>query len=133
MSAAVQTAQNGSGSIPAGKPFTPVAASVVGAILAVSVVAGLFAIASTSVGTWGCMPRVGCEQRIESGVGAAEAWFAAAGAEGASAIWFSMAVEPASPVLEHFLHQTSSAAGRADFGPVSPALEHFLHPAPDVA
>jgi hypothetical protein len=49
------------------------------------------------------------------------------GAERTSAIWFEMAVEPASPVLEHFLHPTSGAIDWSDFEPVSPALEHFLH------
>jgi hypothetical protein len=55
------------------------------------------------------------------------------GAGGASAIWFEMAVEPASPALEHFLHPTSAGPGRSVFEPVSPALEHFMHPAPSIA
>ena len=130
MSATVQTTQVGTYRTRARKARTPVAASVVGVMLAAFVVAGLFAISSTSAGTSACMARVGCEPGIESGAGAATASFAAVGAEGASAIWFEMAVEPASPVLEHFLHPTSGAVDRSSFEPVSPALEHFLHPAP---
>jgi hypothetical protein len=99
----------------------------VGAILAAIVVAGLFAISSTPAGTRACIPRVGCESAIESGAGAAQASFAAVGAEGASTIWFEMVVEPASPVLEHFLHPAPSMAESSAFEPVSPALEHFLH------
>jgi hypothetical protein len=103
----------------------PVAGSVVGAMLAASVVAGLFAISSSPAGTRACLPRVGCEPASESGAGAANASFAAAGAETASAIWFEMAVEPPSPVLEHFLHPASGAVDRSGFEPVSPALEHL--------
>jgi hypothetical protein len=77
--------------------------------------------------------RVGCELGSEGGVGANTTSFAAVGAAGASAIWFEMAVEPASPVLEHFLHPGTAAVGRSGFEPVSPALEHFLHPAPFIA
>lgn len=132
MSTTVQTAQVGTYRTRVRKPLTPVAASVAGALLAASVVAALFAISSTSAGTRVCIPRVGCGSAIESGAGEAEASFAAVGAEGASAIWFEMAVEPASPVLEHFLHPTSGAVDRSSFEPVSPALEHFLHPAPSI-
>ena len=131
MSTTVQTAQVGAYRTRVRKPLTPVAASVAGALLAASVVAALFAISSTSTGTSVCIPRVGCWSAIESGAGEAES-FAAVGAEGASAIWFEMAVEPASPVLEHFLHPTSGAVDRSSFEPVSPALEHFLHPAPSI-
>jgi hypothetical protein len=130
MSATVQTARVGISGTRARTPFAPVVASVVGAILAASMVAGLFAISSTAAGTTACIARVGCEPAIENGAGPAEATFAAAGASGASAIWFEMAVEPASPVLDHFLHPTSDAVVRSAFEPVSPALEHFLHPAP---
>jgi hypothetical protein len=133
MSATVQTTQGVAYRTRAKKPLTPGAASVLGAMLAALVVAGLFAIAPTSAGTMACIPRVGCESAIESGAGAAEASFAAVGAEGASAIWFEMAVEPASPVLEHFLHPTSGVVDQSAFDPVSPALEHFLHPAPSMA
>jgi hypothetical protein len=133
MSATVQTAQVGTHRTRVRKPHTPVAASLVGVLLAASVVAALFATSSTSAGTSACIPRVGCESAIESGAGTAKASFAAVGAEGASAIWFEMAVEPASPVLEHFMHPTSGAMDRSDFEPVSPALEHFLHPAPSIA
>ena len=132
MSTTIQTAQVGSYRTLLRKPLTPVAASVAGALLAASVVAALFAISSTSAGTSVCIPRVGCWSAIESGAGGAEASFAAVGAEGASAIWFEMAVEPASPVLEHFLHPTSGAVDWSGFEPVSPALEHFLHPAPSI-
>ena len=132
MSTTVQTAPVGSYSTRLRKPLTPVAASVVGVLLAASVVAALFAISSTSAGTSVCIPRVGCGAAIESGAGEAEASFAAMGAGGASAIWFEMAIEPASPVLEHFLHPTSGAVDRSSFEPVSPALERFLHPAPSI-
>ena len=132
MSATVQTTQAVSYRTRAGKPLTPGAASLLGAMLAALVVAGLFAITSTSAGTRGCIPRVGCESAIESGAGAAAASFPAVGADGASAIWFEMAVEPASPVLEHFLHPASGAVDQSAFEPVSPALEHFLHPAPSM-
>ena len=131
MSTTVQTAQVGTYRTRVRRPLTPVAASVVGVLLAACVVAALFAISSTSTGTSVCIPRVGCGSAIESGAGEAES-FAAVGAEGASAIWFEMAVEPASPVLEHFLHPTSGAVDRSSFEPVSPALEHFLHPAPSI-
>ena len=133
MSATVQTTQVATYRTRGGQPLTSGAASVVGAMLAAFVVAGLFAISSTSAGTRACIPRVGCEPAIESGAGAAKASFAAVGAEGASAIWFEMAVEPASPVLEHFLHPTGLAIDQSAFEPVSPALEHFLHPAPSMA
>jgi hypothetical protein len=133
MSTTVQTAQIGSYRTLLRKPLTPVAASVVGALLAASVVAALFAISSTPAGTSACIPRVGCGSAIESGAGEAEASFVAVGAGGASAIWFETAVEPASPVLEHFLHPTSGAVDWSGFEPVSPALEHFLHPAPSIA
>jgi hypothetical protein len=133
MSATVQTALVGTDRTRVRKSLTPVAASVVGAMLAASVVAGLFAISSTSAGTSACIPRVGCELGIESGMGAAKASFAAVGAEGASGIWFEMAVEPASPVLEHFLHPVIGAVDQSAFAPVSPALEHFLHPGPSIA
>jgi hypothetical protein len=127
MNATVQTAQVGTYPTRVRKHLTPVAASPLGALLAASVVAGLFAISSTSAGTRACFPRIGCEPAFESGAGAAKASFAAVGSEGASAIWFEMAVEPASPVLEHFLHPTSGAVDQSAFEPVSPALEHFLH------
>jgi hypothetical protein len=130
MSATVQTAMVGIPGTRARTPFAPVVASMVGAMLAASMVAGLFAISSTAAGTTACIARVGCEPAIENGAGPAEATFAAAGASGASAIWFEMAVEPASPVLDHFLHPSSVAVVRSAFEPVSPALEHFLHPAP---
>jgi hypothetical protein len=138
MSATVQIDQVGTYRARVRKLPRPVAASVVGAMLAAFVVAGLFAISSTSAGTRTCLPRVGCEPAIESGAGAAKASFAAVGVEGASAIWFEMAVEPASPVLEHFLHPTSGAVDQSgfepvSFEPVSPALEHFLHPVPNIA
>lgn len=133
MSATVQTTQVGAYRTPARRPLAPVAASLLGALLAASVVAGLYAIASTSAGTIACIARVGCAPAIEIGGGAAEASFAAVGAEGASAIWFGMAVEPASPALEHFLHPTRAVVDRSRFEPVSPALEHFLHPAPGIA
>jgi hypothetical protein len=134
MSATVQTAQVGTHRTRERKPVRPVAASMLGALLVACVVAGLFAISSTSAGRSVCLPRVGCEPAIESRAGAATASFAAVGAEGASAIWFEMAVEPASPVLEHLLHATSGAVDRsAAFEAVSPALEHFLHPAPSIA
>ena len=133
MSATVQIDQVGTYRARVRKPPRPVAASVVGAMLAAIVVAGLFAISSTSAGTRTCLPRVGCEPAIESAAGAPKASFAAVGVEGASAIWFEMAVEPASPVLEHFLHPTSGAVDQSGFEPVSPALEHFLHPAPFIA
>ena len=75
MSATVQTTQAVSYRTRAGKPLTPGAASLLGAMLAALVVAGLFAISSTSAGTKGCIPRVGCESAIESGAGAAAASF----------------------------------------------------------
>lgn len=127
MSATAQTAQVGTHGTRVRRHLSPVAGTVVAALLAASVVAGLFAIASTSAGTSACFPRVGCEPASESGAGAAKASFAAVGAEVASAVWFEMAVEPASPVLEHFLHPTSGAVDQSAFEPVSPALEHFLH------
>jgi hypothetical protein len=134
MSATVQTAQVGTYRTRERKPLRPVAALLLGALLTGCVVAGLFAISSTSAGRSVCLPRVGCEPAIGSRGGAAMASFAAVGAEGASAIWFERAVEPASPVLEHFLHATKGAVDRSSaFEPVSPAVEHFLHPAPSIA
>src|SRR5262245_36874414 len=127
MSATVQTARVGADGTRMRRHLTPVAGYVVGAMLAASVVAGLFAISSTSAGTRACLPRVGCGPASESDAGVAKASFAAVGAKGASAVWFEMAVEPASPVLEHFVHPTSGAVDQSAFEPVSPALEHFLH------
>jgi hypothetical protein len=132
MSATVQTAQAGPYRMRVRKP-TPVAASVIGAMLAAFVIAGVFAISATSARTTACIPRVGCQPASESVAGADTASFAAVGAPVASAIWFEMAVEPASPVLEHFLHPRGAAVGRSGFEPVSPALEHFLHPVPIIA
>lgn len=132
MSSTVHTTQVDTYRMRAGKPLTSGATSMVGAMLAAFVIAGLFAVSSTSAGTRVCIPRVGCEGAVESGTEATKASFAAVGAEAASAIWFEMAIEPASPVLEHFLHPTSGAVDLSAFEPVSPALEHFLHPAPSV-
>jgi len=126
MSATVQTARVGISGTRARTPLAPVAAFVVGAMLAALMVAGPFAISPTAAGTTACIPRVGCEPAIENGAGPAEATFAAVGASGASAIWFEMAVEPVSPALEHFLHPAPIMESPA-FEPVSPALEHFLH------
>jgi hypothetical protein len=131
MSATVQTAQVGTYRTRVRRPMTPVAASVLGAMLAVVVVAGAFAISARSAGTSACIPRLGCE--TESGAGVETASFAAVGAAGASAIWFEMTVEPASPVLVHFLHPAPITLESSAFEPVSPALEHFLHPAPITA
>jgi hypothetical protein len=130
MSATIQTAQVGTYGRRVRRPLTPVAASLMGVMLAAFVVAGAFAISSTSAGTTTCIPRVGCE--TEGDVGANAKSFAAIGPAGASAIWFEMAVAPASPVLEHFLHPAPTIAESWAFEPVSPALEHFLHPAPTI-
>ncbi|HKE53424.1 MAG TPA: hypothetical protein VKC55_01475 [Actinomycetota bacterium] len=133
MSATVQTTQVGTYRTRESKPFAPLAASLLRALLAASVVAGLFAISFTSAGTGACIARVGCVPAVKSDAAMARTSFAAIGAKGASAIWFEMAVEPASPVLEHFLHPTSAIVDRSRFEPVSPALAHFLHPAPGIA
>jgi hypothetical protein len=109
MSATVQTAQVGTYRTRERKPLGPVAASLLGALLAASLVAGLVAISSASAGSSVCLPRVGCEPAIESRAGA------------------TMAFEPVSPPMEHFLHPAPSIADSSAFEAVSPALEHFLH------
>ena len=77
------------------------------------------------------MPRVGCGEVQQDGLklDAIETSFWAAGAGAASTTWFSWALEPVSPALEHFLHPSVTSVDQSwALEPVSPALEHFLHP-----
>jgi hypothetical protein len=100
-------------------------------IVAVIVVVGSLSLLGATPSTIACMPRVGCGEVQENGLGpdAIETSFWAAGAGAASTTWFWWALEPVAPALEHFRHPSDTSVDVSwALEPVSPALEHFLHP-----
>jgi hypothetical protein len=131
MSAKIETAHVGAYPIPERRQIARVGVSVLVAVVAAIAVVGSLSLLDATPSTIVCMPRVGCGQAQENGLGpdAIEKSFWAAGAGAASTTWFSWALEPVAPALAHFRHPsvTSVDVSWAQ-EPVSPALEHFLHP-----
>jgi len=77
------------------------------------------------------MPRVGCGEVQENQLNqdGIEASFWAGGPGAASTTWFSWALVPVSPALEHFRHPSVTSFDLSwALEPVSPALEHLLYP-----
>ena len=131
MSAKIETADVGTYPIPERRQVARVGVSALVAIVAVIAVVGSLSLSGTTPSTIACMPRVGCGEFQESGLDpdAIVTSFWAAGAGAASTTWFWWALEPVSPALEHFRHQSLTSVDVSwALEPVSPALEHFLHP-----
>ena len=131
MSAKIETAHVGTYPIPERRQVARVGVSVLAAMVAVIAVAGSLSLSGTTPSTIACVPRVGCGEFQENGLypDAIETSFWAAGAGAASTTWFWWALEPVSPALEHFRHQSFTSVDVSwALEPVSPALEHFLHP-----
>lgn len=131
MSAKIETAHVGTYPIPERRQVARVGVSLLVAIVAVIAVVASLSLSGATPSTIACMPRVGCAEIHENGLGpdAIETSFWAAGAGAASTTWFWWALEPVSPALEHFRHPSVTSADLSwALEPVSPALEHFLHP-----
>jgi hypothetical protein len=134
MSAKIETAHVGTYPIPERRQVARVGVSVsvlVAMVAAIAIVVGSLRLSGATPSTIACMPRVGCGEVQENGLGphAIETSFWAAGAGAASTTWFWWALEPVSPALEHFRHPSVTTADVSwALEPVSPALEHFLHP-----
>jgi len=131
MSAKIETAHVGTYPIPERRQVTRVGVSVLVAIVAVIAVVGSLSLSGATPSTIACMPRVGCGEFQENGLGPAaiETSVWAAGAGAASTTWFWWALEPVSPALAHFRHPSVTSVDVSwALEPVSPALEHFLHP-----
>ena len=131
MSAKTETPRVGTYSIPERRQVVRVGVSALIAIVAVIAVVGSLSLSGATPSTIACMPRVGCGEFQENGLGpdAIETSFWAAGTGAASTTWFWWALEPVSPALEHFRHQSVTSFDLSwALEPVSPALEHFLHP-----
>jgi hypothetical protein len=131
MSAKIETADVGTYPIPERRQVARVGVSALVTIVAVIAVVGSLSLSGTTPSTIACMPRVGCGEFQENGLDpdAIETSFWAAGAGAASMTWFWWALEPVSPALEHFRHQSLTSVDVSwALEPVSPALEHFLHP-----
>jgi hypothetical protein len=131
MSAKIETADVGTYPIPERRQVARVGVSALVTIVAVIAVVGSLSLSGTTPSTIACMPRVGCGEFQENGLDpdAIETSFWAAGAGAASTTWFWWALEPVSPALEHFRHQSLTSVDVSwALEPVSPALEHFLHP-----
>jgi len=132
MSAKIETGHVGTYSIPERRQVARVGVSVLlVAIVAVIAVVGSLSLSGATPSSIACMPRVGCGEFQENGLGpdAMESSFWAAGPGAASTTWFWWALEPVAPALEHFRHP-SVTTGNLSWAlePVSPALEHFRHP-----
>jgi len=131
MSAKIETAHVGTYPIPQRRQVARVSVSVLAAMVAVIAIAGSLSLSGARPSTISCMPRVGCGEFQDNGLGpdAIETSFWVAGAGAASTTWFRWALEPVSPALEHFRHPSVTTADLSwALEPVSPALEHFLHP-----
>ena len=131
MSTKTETAHVGSYSIAERRQVARIGVSALVAALAAIAVVGFLTLPGTTTPARPCMPRVGCGEVQENGLGLdpIQTSFWAAGAGAASATWLSWALEPVSPALEHFLHPSVTTADVSwALEPVSPALEHFLHP-----
>ncbi len=132
MSTKIETAHVGTYPIPERRQVARVGVSVLVAIVAAIAVVGSLSLLGATPSTIACMPRVGCGEVQENRLtpDAIEKSFWAAGAGAASMTWFSWALEPVSPALEHFRHPSITSFDLSwAVEPVSPALEHFLHPA----
>jgi len=131
MSAKIETAHVGTYPIPERRQVARVGVSALVAMVAVIAVVGSLSLPGATPSTIACMPRVGCGEVQENGLGpdAIEKSFWASGAGAASTTWFWWALEPVAPALEHFRHQSVTSFDLSwALEPVSPALEHFLHP-----
>src|SRR4029450_3309005 len=131
MSVKIETAHVSTYPIPERRQVARVGVSALVAMGAAIVVVGSLSLSSATPSTIACMPRVGCGEFQENGLGpdAIETSFWAAGTGAASTTWFWWALEPVSPALEHFRHPSVTSADLSwALEPVSPALEHFLHP-----
>ncbi|HEY3212321.1 MAG TPA: hypothetical protein VGL16_03830 [Actinomycetota bacterium] len=131
MSAKIETAHVGTYPIPERRQVARVGVSALVAIVAAIAVVGSLSLSGATPSTIACMPRVGCGEIQQNGLDpdAIETSFWAAGAGAASTTWFSWALEPVAPALEHFRHPSGTTADLSwALEPVSPALEHFLHP-----
>ena len=131
MSAKIETAHVGTYPIPERRQVARVGVSALVAALAAIAVVGSLTLPGTTTPGRACMPWVGCGEFQENGLNpdAIERSFWAAGAGAASMTWFSWALEPVSPALEHFRHPSVTTTDLSwALEPVSPALEHFLHP-----
>jgi hypothetical protein len=130
MSAKIETAHVGTYPIPE-RRHARVSVSVLVAMVAVIAVVGSLSLSGATPSTIACMPRVGCGEFQDNGLGphAIETSFWVAGAGAASTTWFRWALEPVSPALEHFRHPSVTTADLSwALEPVSPVLDHFLHP-----
>jgi len=131
MSAKIETAPVGTYPIPERRPVTRVGVYGLVAVLAAIAVVGSMSLPGATAPVRACMPRVGCGEVQENGLGsdAIETSFWTVGAGAASTTWLSWALEPVSPALEHFRHPSVATTDlKWALEPVSPALEHFLHP-----
>ena len=132
MSAKIETGHVGTYSIPERRQVARVGVSVLMvAIVAVIAVVGSLSLSGATPSSIACMPRVGCGEFQENGLGpdAMESSFWAAGPGAASTTWFWWALEPVAPALEHFRHPSVTTGDLSwALEPVSPALEHFRHP-----
>ena len=104
MSTKTETAHVGSYSIAERRQVARIGVSALVAALAAIAVVGFLTLPFTRP----CMPRVGCGEVQENGLGLdpIQTSFWAAGPGAASATWLSWALEPVSPALEHFLNPT---------------------------
>jgi hypothetical protein len=131
MSAKIETAHVATYAIPERRKVARLGVSVLVAIVAAIAVVGSLTLLGATPSTIACMPHVGCGEVRENGLGpdAIEMSFWAAGAGVASTTWFSWALEPVAPALEHFRHPSVTSVDVSwALEPVSPALEHFMHP-----
>jgi hypothetical protein len=131
MSAKIETAHVGTYPIPERRQVARVGVFALVAAFAAIAVVGFLTLPGTTTPARACMLRVGCGEVQENGLGpdAIEKSFWAAGAGAASTTWFSWALEPVAPALEHFRHPSVTSVDVSwALEPVSPALEHFLHP-----
>jgi hypothetical protein len=131
MSAKIEAASVGTYRIHEGRQVTRVGVSALVAALAAIAVLRFLTLPGTTAPARACMPLVGCGEVHENGLNqdAIETSFWAAGSGAASTTWFSWALQPVSPALEHFRHPSVATTDLSwALEPVSPALEHFLHP-----
>jgi hypothetical protein len=132
MSAKIETGHVGTYSIPERRQVALAGVSVLlVAIVAVIAVVGSLSLSGATPSSIACMPRVGCGEFQENGLGpdAMESSFWAAGPGVASTTWFWWALGPVAPALEHFRHPSVTTGDLSwALEPVSPALEHFRHP-----
>jgi hypothetical protein len=127
----VETAHVDTYPIPERRQVARVGVSALMAAFAAIAVVGFLTLRGTTTPARACMPRVGCSEVQENRLSpdAIQRSFWAAGAGAASTTWFSWALEPVSPALEHFRHPSVTSVDLSwALEPVSPALEHFRHP-----